>query len=292
MNTEQLSRVYWFENCSQHERVFETRRQALTFIRAQGRVFDPSTGTVQEYVDLIWLPWQSKRLSPRTLKAYRWMLHAHFLDALGERLLRELTALEVTQQLQQLSEQGIGARTIAKVDYAVRSICRSAAELGLASIPLLATTRPRAQEERVRRPGRHMVLEDLVLVSWFERCHLRRRRFRSDDEAQSFIADNAVSFDFRTGTLTEFCNLIWLPERLPYLSIENLARYGTLLNGSLLPVLGGRRMRELRAVDFASYIDSERRRGLSSPSLKLRLAAVRSICRVAQARGVASISPL
>jgi hypothetical protein len=284
--------VYWFENCSQYERSFEARRQALAFMRAEGRVFDARAGTVQEFVDLIWLPWRSRRLSRRTLKAYRWMLHVHFLRAYGGRLLRELTMLEVEEQLALLSGQGIGVETVRRVTYAVRSICRSAGELGLASIPLLATTRPLAPHERIGRRSSNMTLEAVVLVTWFERCHRRRRHFSSEHEAQRFIAENGASFDFLDGTLAEFCNLIWLPERLPCVSPETLAKYGTLLNGSLLPVLGGRKMRELGVVDFAAYVDAERGRGLSQPSLKLRLAVVRSICRTARLRGAASISPL
>jgi hypothetical protein len=289
---ERFSRVYWFENCSQYERLFETRRQAFVFMRAQGRVFDGLAGTVQEFVDLIWLPWQSTRLSRRTLKAYRWMLHVHFLRVHGERLLRDLTMLEVEQQLELLSRAGIGVETVRRVTHAVRSICRSAGELGLASIPLLATTRPLAPHERIGRRSSHMTLQAVVLVTWFERCHLRRRRFSSEREAQSFIAENGVSFDFLDGTLAEFCDLIWLPERLPCVAAETLAKYGTLLDGSLLPALGGRKMRELQALDFADYLDAERRRGLSRPSMKLRLAVIRSICRSARHRGVASIPPL
>lgn len=289
MIVEHAVSVRWFEECLRRERVFASRPQALACVHRENRQFDPVTGTLREFIDLVWLPQQATRLSERTLKRYCGMIRRSLLPVLGAAQLRELTTLDIATYLREIERSSSSGR-VASLAAIVRSICRTAADLRLASIPLPSTTaRAAARNAATLPPHTQMRLQPITIVTWFEDCRLREQRFDDGLAARAFVAANGRTFDHAAGTLAEYCDLVWLPARVRDLSRPTLQAYGTALRGGLLRRLGKRTLRSLATIDFAAYVSDERERGMDTASLKQRLAIIRSICRVAAARGIAYI---
>ena len=115
---------------------YRTRKDAeRALTELMGRIdrsehVSPSKQTVERFLVGEWLPGIKTTVRPSTFAVYQAIANGHVLPYLGERSLQQLKPADLATLYAQLTERGLGAKTVRNVHSLIRSALKEAVTLG------------------------------------------------------------------------------------------------------------------------------------------------------------------
>jgi integrase len=142
---------------------YATRREAeaarveILHEMSAGTYVEPTTTTLEEWVEGTWLPLTERRVKPSTLDSYRRNLRNHVLPRLGRRQLRQVNAAMLNRLYVELESSGnlrtgmgLDPKTVRYVHTIIHKLLADAVDLGL--VKTNAADKATPPEPKARAP--------------------------------------------------------------------------------------------------------------------------------------------